>query len=338
MSIRVFSWSLTAAALCLTAAGAAQAQINVAMSVRDVSCYGGGNGAATATASGGAAPYTYYWPTIGVTGNSTGDQPAGSYDVKVTDSNQATVTKNVTIVQPNPLRIAGLTGSNPTGPGGYDGSATVSVAGGTGTYSYSWTPTGGTAATASALQAGTYTVIVTDANGCTTNQGITLVNTVPAAPAVISSVAVPANGTYTSGQTLSFTVNFDKAVSVDASGGTPSLTLTVGSTTRHATYMSGSGSQYLQFQYQVMTDDIDSDGIVVRYLSLNGGTIRNDSVDAALPLHNLADTSGVLVSAPPAPPAPPAPIPTMTEWAMMLLAGLLGLFGMSRLARRRGMA
>ena len=52
--------------------------------------------------------------------------------------------------------------------GGSNGSATVNPSGGTGGYTYSWSPSGGTAATATGLSAGTYTVTVTDANGCTT--------------------------------------------------------------------------------------------------------------------------------------------------------------------------
>ena len=58
--------------------------------------------------------------------------------------------------------------------GGSNGSATVNVTGGTAAYTYSWSPTGGTAATATGLSAGTYTVTVTDANGCTTTQSFTL--------------------------------------------------------------------------------------------------------------------------------------------------------------------
>ena len=50
--------------------------------------------------------------------------------------------------------------------GGSDGSATVNVSGGTSGYSYVWFPSGGSAATASNLAIGSYSVTVTDANGC----------------------------------------------------------------------------------------------------------------------------------------------------------------------------
>ena len=53
--------------------------------------------------------------------------------------------------------------------GNLTGSATVTATGGTAPYSYSWSPSGGTAATANGLAAGVYTVTVTDANACTTS-------------------------------------------------------------------------------------------------------------------------------------------------------------------------
>lgn len=58
--------------------------------------------------------------------------------------------------------------------GSSDGSATVAVTGGLAPHSYSWSPSGGTAATATGLAAGTYTVTVTDANSTTTNASVTI--------------------------------------------------------------------------------------------------------------------------------------------------------------------
>ena len=47
----------------------------------------------------------------------------------------------------------------------------------------------------------------------------------------VTSVAVPVNGTYITGQILDFTVNFNEAVTANTSGGTPRLALTLGSST-----------------------------------------------------------------------------------------------------------
>src|SRR5690606_28601388 len=57
---------------------------------------------------------------------------------------------------------------------GSNGSASVTVSGGTAPYTYSWSPSGGTAATASGLTAGTYTVTITDGNLCTITKSVTI--------------------------------------------------------------------------------------------------------------------------------------------------------------------
>src|SRR5690606_3558019 len=65
------------------------------------------------------------------------------------------------------------------------------------------------------------------------------------------SVTLPANGTYDPSETLDFTVSYDESVSVETTGGTPRLKLTIGSTTRYAAYTSGSGTKNLLFRYTV---------------------------------------------------------------------------------------
>src|SRR5690606_42144243 len=52
--------------------------------------------------------------------------------------------------------------------------ATVAPTGGTPPYTYSWSPSGGTNATATGLAANTYTVTITDFNGCQTTRGFTI--------------------------------------------------------------------------------------------------------------------------------------------------------------------
>ncbi len=112
----------------------------------------------------------------------------------------------------------------------------------------------------------------------------------------VTTVAVPANGTYTTGQNLDFTVNFDEAVTVDTSGGTPRLVLTLGSSTVYADYLSGSGSSALTFRHAVQAGENDADGIAVGALGLNSGTIKDAAGnDATLTLNSVGNTSGVLV-------------------------------------------
>ncbi len=75
------------------------------------------------------------------------------------------VTATACITQP-PVLTATTT-TTAASCGAIDGSATATPSGGTGAYTYLWTPGGGNGATASNLTAGNYTVTVTDANGCT---------------------------------------------------------------------------------------------------------------------------------------------------------------------------
>jgi ELWxxDGT repeat protein len=112
----------------------------------------------------------------------------------------------------------------------------------------------------------------------------------------ITSVSGPAAGTYIVGQNLDFTVQFDDTVVVDTTGGTPRLVLTIGSTTRYATYVSGSGSASLLFRYTVQVGDLDSDGIAVASpINLNGGTIKDTNGNNAVLTFTPPNTSGVLV-------------------------------------------
>ncbi len=115
---------------------------------------------------------------------------------------------------------------------------------------------------------------------------------------VVQSVSVPSNATYVASQNLDFTVNFDENVTVVTTGGTPQIAITVGSTTRQATYQSGSGTQNLLFRYTIQSGESDTDGIAVGTLAANGGTLRDGSGnDATLTLNSVGSTSSVLVDA-----------------------------------------
>ncbi|WP_374981791.1 Ig-like domain-containing protein [Pseudomonas solani] len=119
------------------------------------------------------------------------------------------------------------------------------------------------------------------------------------APAV-TSVTVPANGTYGSGQNLDFTVNFGEAVTVDTLGGMPRLVITLDTGgTAYAEYLSGSGTTALVFRLVVTSGQADANGISVGgALQANGGTLRDAAGnDAVTTLNSVGDTSAVLVDA-----------------------------------------
>lgn len=134
-----------------------------------VTCFGGSDGEATVMVSpvGGTPPFTYQWSNgqtdslvIGLTGGET-------YYVTVTDGSPSGCPEfdTIFIPQPDPLEL------NPSITdvscyGGEDGSIRIDPSGGTAPYSYSWS-NGGTGAEQNTLPVGTYSVTVTDNQGCT---------------------------------------------------------------------------------------------------------------------------------------------------------------------------
>lgn len=139
----------------------------------------------------------------------------------------------------------------------------------------------------------TFTVTATNSAGTGTPSSASASVTPQSAPGV-ANVGVPASGQYGIGQNLDFTVNWDQPVSIT---GTPRLGLVVGSTNVQANYVAGSGSTATTFRYVVQAGQVDNDGISITSLSLNGGSIRNDNGQDAVPaLNSVGVTSGVLVS------------------------------------------
>jgi hypothetical protein len=137
-----------------------------------VSCFGGSDGAATVTGNGGTLPYTYLWSN-GVVTNFISNVVAGTYTVTVTDALGCTITSSVVISQPTLLTAVISSSTNILCNGANDGSATVTANGGTSPYTYLWS-SGGSSDTEPNLIAGTYTVTVTDNNGCTATATVTL--------------------------------------------------------------------------------------------------------------------------------------------------------------------
>jgi|GEM_PF-3023375 len=141
-------------------------------------------------------------------------------------------------------------------------------------------------------------VTATDNAGNTMPRADTTNATVDNAAPTVSSVSVPANGTYIAGQNLDFTVNWNENVTVSTGGGTPSIALNVGGTTRYAAYLNGTGSSALVFRYTVQAGDSDTNGITVGALSANGGAIRDaKGNNANLTLNSVGATAAVLVDA-----------------------------------------
>lgn len=134
-------------------------------------CNGGNNGSATVSATGGTSPYSYAWSNGGTT-STINNLSAGTYNVTVTDATGCAKTSTVTITSPSAITLT-TSVTNVSCSGGNNGSATVTVNGGTSPYTYLWS-NGATTQTINNIPAGTYTVTVADARGCTKTAIVTL--------------------------------------------------------------------------------------------------------------------------------------------------------------------
>jgi large repetitive protein len=140
----------------------------------NVTCNGGSNGSATVAIASGTAPFSVLWLPTGGTGLTASNLAAGGYSVTITDANGCQTFTNATITQPAVLNPTIASVNNVSCFGGSNGSISTNVTGGTGSYTYTWSPIGGSGSGASNLPIGNYTIVVTDQNGCTSNVSATV--------------------------------------------------------------------------------------------------------------------------------------------------------------------
>ncbi|ATL48364.1 hypothetical protein COR50_15005 [Chitinophaga caeni] len=112
---------------------------------------------------------------------------------------------------------------------------------------------------------------------------------------VISSVSVPASKTYLKDEVLTIALNYDEDINIT---GTPRLAIQLASGTVFAE-LASVVSNVATFQYTVLEDDEDLDGITINSLNLNGAVIIDaiGNTQSDFVLHNLPVTTGVLVDA-----------------------------------------
>ena len=129
--------------------------------------------------------------TYGVTEHTTASITgvvAGTYTVYITDNNGCTDNTSITITEPAVLVAAAIVDSNASCNGFANGGASASATGGTMPYTYLWS-NGATTASITGVVAGTYTVYITDNNGCTDNASVTITEPV----ALVSAAIVDSN-------------------------------------------------------------------------------------------------------------------------------------------------
>jgi gliding motility-associated-like protein len=138
--------------------------LSVILSVTDVTCFGGNDGGLICQAVGGAGNYIFDW-SDGVSGsNQLSPISSGSYCVTVTDENGCTKVACADVNQPDEL-ILSTTFNNAGCNGGSDGSIDLTIAGGVTPFNILWSNMEVTE-DLNNLDAGIYTVEVTDGNGC----------------------------------------------------------------------------------------------------------------------------------------------------------------------------
>lgn len=211
--------------------------------VSDVDCNGNTTGSIDLTPAGGTTPYSYNWQSSSfslVTSQDLASVGADNYSITITDSNLCSWNDIITVNEPTAL-TSSITGTAVNCFGGSDGSVDFTIAGGTIPYAYSWTLNGNPITNATQdltnVSAGFYTVIATDANGCSISE--TFEVTEPSAPlaGTVSITDVLCNGDATgeialliSGGTTAYTYNWSNgggaAVNSNLTSGSYTITVT----------------------------------------------------------------------------------------------------------------
>jgi hypothetical protein len=163
----------------------------------NVSCYGMNDGAVDLNVSGGTGPYTFNWQGAPNVEDPDGLSP-GAYNVTVTDAQGCIATASASVSQPPELStgIGNVQHIDCTNPG--NGGISATASGGTGAFSFLWN-NGATTASIDSLEAGTYSLTVTDESGCTVMVSATVNDQIdyPTANASVSGILDCENETLT---------------------------------------------------------------------------------------------------------------------------------------------
>lgn len=154
-------------------------EVIISSVVDSVSCFGLEDGSISLQVSGGTPVYSYLWDNTishpaGATTQDLNNLLEGTYGVTVTDTNGCTATDSIYIGEPSPLQSTVIEVIDASCFGASDGSASISVIGGTPSYSYVWDSNSSVTNSLSSVSSGIYLCIVTDANGCEDTISISL--------------------------------------------------------------------------------------------------------------------------------------------------------------------
>ncbi|TXI88050.1 MAG: T9SS type B sorting domain-containing protein [Crocinitomicaceae bacterium] len=182
--------------------------VAITENITDVNCFGENTGQIQIDVAGGTAPYNYAWNT-GATSSSISSLVSGSYELTVTDQNNCVYSEIYQIDQPTAPLATSNSVSTVSCFTGSDGSIDFTVTGGTAPYVFAWS-NGQTTEDLVNLVTGTYSVVVTDAKGCTISASVT-----------VSQPNAPLSIAFSQTNVLCHEVETG-AINITVSGGTPS--------------------------------------------------------------------------------------------------------------------
>lgn len=210
--MKITTLSIIAFLFCFSLNAHSQCGMTITPSANNITCNANCDGMASASVTGGTGPYTYLWNDPGAQSTaSASGLCSGTYIVTVTDAVPCTQTETVTITEPALLSVSTYSVTNAS-CGNCNGFAGAQPTGGTPGYTFMWS-NGSTGSSANGLCAGTYTVMITDANGCTASTIFSITQGGGQTPVATLTPTLPSSCAVCDG-----------SLSASASGGTPPYT------------------------------------------------------------------------------------------------------------------
>ena len=163
--------------------------LSISISSSNVSCFGSSNGTVSVNVTGGTGGYLYTWTPNVSSGPTVSNAAPGTYTVTVKDISNCAITDSAKITQPGSGLLVQSSVANISCSGSTNGSISLSVSGGTPSYTFNWS-SGQHTQVITNLAAGIYIVTVTDANGCSL-----IVNDTVKVPNPITSSVLSSNVT-----------------------------------------------------------------------------------------------------------------------------------------------
>lgn len=149
-------------------------ELACSLTYEDVACFGQADGVVDLSVSGGVQDYSYTWSN-GATAQDITGLSAGQYFVTVMDANSCSITTSATISQPTQALGSTLSSTEILCHDDANASVDIDVWGGTNPYYYNWN-TGALSQDINNIPSGDYTVSITDANGCSMSQSVSISN------------------------------------------------------------------------------------------------------------------------------------------------------------------